>query len=128
MAKAHEVCTKLKAKLKDILQQEGRLAYERKKFTRDIGLEKQAVSLAMTRVTSDQKKVDKSDDRITRRADKLSLQAEGVVRDRAKVETAKKVVVFAVLFLFFYTVFYYNCLFAVSIAGSKNKDSKSRCV
>jgi hypothetical protein len=91
MAKANELCTKLKAKLKDILQQEGKLAYERKKFARDIGLEKQAVSLAITRVTSDQKKFDKRDNRLSRQADKLLVQAKGVVRDRAKVETAKKV-------------------------------------
>ena len=101
MAKANEVCQQLKAKLKDVLQQKGRLAYERKKFARDVGLEKEAVSFAMIRVTSEQNKVDKRDNRLTRQANKLLLQAEGVVRDRAKVETAKKMCCrLCLLFLF----------------------------
>ena len=93
MAKANELCSRLKEKLKDILQQEGRIAYERKKFSRNIELEKQAVTLAMTRVTCDQNKVDKMDYKITQRADKLTRRAQGVVLDRAKVQTAKKVMV-----------------------------------
>ena len=97
MAKANEMCTKLKAKMKDILQQEGRFMYERKKFARNIGLEKDTVTLAMTRVTSDQKKVNKMDDRLQQRADNLLREAKGIERDRCKVETAKKVVVAFVL-------------------------------
>ncbi len=94
MDKANEVCRKLKWELKDILQQEGRLTYERKKIARDIGLEKQSVTLAMTRrVKSDQKKVDKMDDKLKQRADNLSRQAGSIQLDRAKVTTAKKVVV-----------------------------------
>jgi len=96
MTKANEVCTQLKAKMKDILQQEGRFMYARKKFARDIGLEKQSVTLAMTRVKSDQKKVNKMDDRLQQRADNLLRRVEGVERDRRKVDTAKKVVFFAV--------------------------------
>jgi seryl-tRNA synthetase len=80
MAKANEMCTKLKAKMKDILQQE-----------------KESVTLAMTRVTSDQKKVNKMDDRLQQRADNLLREAKGIERDRCKVETAKKVVVAFVL-------------------------------
>ncbi len=99
MAKANPLCSRLKEKLKDILQQEGKIAYERKKFSRNIGLEKQAVTLAMTRATCDQNKVDKKDDKITQRADKLSRQALGVGLDRAKVETGKKVMVCVVLYL-----------------------------
>ena len=91
MAKANELCSRLKEKMKDILQQEGKIAYERKKFSRIIGVEKQAVDLAMTRVTCDQQKVDKMYDMITQRADKLTRQAQGVGLDRAKVQTAKKV-------------------------------------
>jgi hypothetical protein len=106
MAKANEVCTKLKAKMKDILQQEGRFMYERKKTARDIGLAKQSVTLAMTRVKSDQKKVNKMDDRLQQRADNLLRQAKGVERDRGKVETAKKVVVFAVLVFAYLNYFF----------------------
>jgi|LauGreSuBDMM15SN_2_FD.fasta_scaffold54269_1 hypothetical protein len=91
MAKANELCSRLKGKMKDILQQEGRNAYERKKFSRNIGLEKQAVTLAMSRVTCDQKKVDMMEYKITQRGDKLSRQALGIGLDRAKVQTAKKV-------------------------------------
>ena len=87
------MCSTLKEKMKDILQREGKIAYERKKFSRIIGVEKQAVDLAMTRVTCDQQKVDKMDDMITQRADKLTRRAQGVVLDRAKVQTAKKVMV-----------------------------------
>ena len=70
-----------------------KIAYERKKFSRNIGVEKQAVTFAMTRVTCDQNKVDKMDEKITQRADKLTRQAEVVGLDRAKVQTAKKVMV-----------------------------------
>ena len=71
--------------------------YERKKFARNIGLEKESVTLAVTRVTSDQKKVNKMDDRLQQRADNLLREAKGIERDRCKVETAKKVVVAFVL-------------------------------
>jgi hypothetical protein len=44
MAKANELCTKLQGKLKDVLQQEGRLMYEQKKLARNISLEQQSHS------------------------------------------------------------------------------------
>jgi hypothetical protein len=95
MAKANELCTKLKVKLKDVLQQEGRLTYERKKMAWDISLEQQSLSLAMTRVKTDQRKVDKMDVKLTQRADNLSRQAGSIELDRAKVNQAKKVMVFS---------------------------------
>ncbi len=52
----------------------------------------------MTRVNSDQKNVDKMDDRLTQRADNLSRQAGSIELDRAKVKTAKKVVVCSIFF------------------------------
>ncbi len=82
--------------------------YERNKFARDIGLEKESVTLAMTRVKSDQKKVNKMDDRLQQRADNLLRQATGIERDRCKVETAKKVLVFLV---FVFSSLYFVILF-----------------
>jgi hypothetical protein len=99
MAKANELCTKLKVKLKDVLQQEGRLSYERKKMARDNRVEHQSLSLAMTRVKTDQRKVDKMDVKLTQRADNLSRQAGSIELDWAKVNQAKKVMVFS----FFYS-------------------------
>jgi hypothetical protein len=93
MAKANEMCTKLQGKLKDVLQQEGRLMYERKKLARDITLEQQSLSFAMTRVKTDQRKVDRRDVKLAQRADNLSRQAGSIELDRAKVNQAKKVMV-----------------------------------
>jgi hypothetical protein len=98
MAKANELCTKLKVKLKDVLQQEGRLSYEREKMARDNRLEHQSLSLAMTRVKTDQRKVDKMDVRLTQRADTLSRQAGNIELHRAKVNQAKKVMISLVFF------------------------------
>ena len=99
MAKANEMCTKLQGKLKDVLQQEGRLMYERKKLARDITLEQQSLSSAMTRVKTDQRKVDRRDVKLTQRADNLSRQAGSIELDRAKVNQAKKVMVSLIFFL-----------------------------
>ena len=84
--------------MKDVLQQEGRLTYERKKLARDIGLEQQSLTLAMTKVKTDQRKVDKMNVKLAQRADNLSRQAGSVELDRAKVNQAKKVVVSTILF------------------------------
>ena len=129
MAKANELCSTLKEKMKDILQQEGKIAYERKKFSRNIGVEKQAVTFAMTRVTCDQNKVDKMDEKITQRADKLTRQAEVLGLDRAKVQTAKKVMVcvFYSLHYYLHSVFYSLDLIPYIVLGSTTTDSESRC-
>jgi hypothetical protein len=98
MAKANELCTKLRGKLKAVLQQEGSLMYERKKLARDMSLGKQSLSLAMTRVKTDQRKVDRMDVKLTQRADNLSRQAGSIELDRAKVIQEKKVTVFLQFF------------------------------
>ncbi len=74
------------------------LTYERKKMVRDIGLEHQSLTLAMTRVKTDQRKVDNMEVKLTQRADKLLRQAGSIEQDRAKVNHAKKVAVFTLSF------------------------------
>jgi hypothetical protein len=52
--------------------------YERKRLARDMSLEQQSLSLAMTRVKTDQRKVDRMDVKLTQRADNLSRQAGSI--------------------------------------------------
>ena len=83
----------------------------------------------MTRVTCDQNKVYKMDEKITQRADKLTRQAEVLGLDRAKVQTAKKVMVcvFYSLHYYLHSVFYSLHFIPYVVLGSTTTDSESRC-
>ncbi len=87
------------------------------------------VTLAMKRVKSDQKKVDKKVDRLTQRADNFSRQAGSIERDRAKVETAKKVVVDSIVLFCLLTLSDMILAFWLVIAeDASNKASEGSCV
>ncbi len=91
MAKAEDLCTTLKTKMRFLDKREGQLRYQRAKARRQIGIDKDAVNILKCGVERDRSLMKRRKVTNTKRRDALTIKEATLCKNRDRLGKAKLV-------------------------------------